>query len=389
MHEDFTPIGITNYRNANQKFGIKSSDKQRHLYFLGSSGSGKTTLLHNMALDDITKGEGVAVLDPHAELAANIISHIPNHRKQDLIYFNPVDTKSDVFFNPLHDVPKQLHHIVTSGLIASFKKIWADSWGVRMEYILRYSILTLLNYPLATLLDIHTLLTKREFRVHVLNYLTDEHICAFWEQEFDTYTPKFRAEVIAPILNKMGVLRASEPLRRVLGHQTNTLNIKTIMDTRKILICNLSKGELGEETTAILGGMLITAMQNTALARANQPRTERIPFNLYADEIHVYINSVICNMLAECFKFKLTLHIAHQYIEQLEEPIRNAIFGNVGSIIVFRVGATDAEYLAKEFYPVFKEQDFVNLPRYHIYLKLMIDGTTSQPFSATTLPPVA
>lgn len=387
MDENITPIGVTNYRNIKVRFGIREEDKHRHVLIIGATGYGKSTLMKNMVYADIQNGKGVALIDPHSELATELIAHIPKSRLPDIIYFNPANSENTVYFNPLHKVPAHQHHIVASGLISTFKRIWSDSWGVRMEYVLRYTLLTLLSYPVATLLDIHSLLTRPEFRKHVLGYVSESHIKDFWELEFEKYAPKFRNEVVAPILNKLGLFKASKPLQRVLGQVENGLDLKEIMDNRKILICNLSKGELGPETTAILGGILLTGLQNTALQRSILPADSRVPFTVYADEIQVYVNGTIVEMLSECRKFKLSLIMAHQYIEQLDEPIRKAVFGNVGTVISFKVGATDAEYLAKEFYSTFTESDFIHLPRYHMYLKLMIGGTTSEPFSAISLPP--
>lgn len=388
MQEDITPIGITNYRNTKLKFGIKDADMHQHIFLTGKTGVGKSTLIRNMALSEINRGKGIAFIDPHADLAQELVSNIPTLRKQDLIYFNPADKENTVRFNPLHNVPETQHHIVASGLVATFKKIWSESWGVRMEYILRYALLTLLAYPKPTLLDIHTLLTKREFREHVLLYVKNEHIISFWKDEFDTYTPRFKTEVIAPILNKLGVFKVHEPLQRLVQADTNSLDFKDIMDNRKILICNLSKGGLSEDVTAILGGMLLSSVQNTSLARSNIPISKRVSFTLYCEESPTYLNTTALSLLSESRKYFLGCVLVAQYLEQFDEPIRQAIFGNVGTIISFRVGATDARYLEKEFYPIFEAKDFVYLPRYHIYLKLMIDGSTSQPFSAVTLPPL-
>ena len=386
MNEGITPIGITNYRNTNQKFGIKDKDRLQHIYCIGKSGVGKSTLLTNMAISDIQRGNGLCIIDPHGDLAQDLLNYIPKGRLGDVVYFNPKDLEYPIAFNPLKGINPNYHHLVASGLIATMKKIWSDSWGPRMEHILRFTLLTLLCCPDATLLDIQPLLTNIEFRTKALGYVTDIHIRSFWENEFERYTPSLRAEAISPILNKTGLFLASLPLRNTVGQKTRGFRIQEIMDKKKILICNLSKGELGEDASALLGSIIITSIQHAALFRSRQQESTRTPFYLYIDEMHSFVTLAFAGMLAEGRKYGLSLFLAHQYIEQLDERIRASIFGNVGTMIAFRVGATDAEYLAKEFFPVFSEEDLVNLPRYSMYLKLMIDGTTSQAFSAISIP---
>lgn len=381
---DITPIGVTNWRNQNIPFGIKDKDRLHHMYVIGKSGTGKSTLLINMALSDIQKGKGLAVIDPHGDVSQTLLKNIPEHRKHDLIYFNPADTEHPIAFNPIHGIHPNYHHLVASGLLSTFKKIWKESWGPRMEHILRYTLLTLLNYPNATLLDIQSLLTESAFRDKVLDYVSNSHIIAFWKNEYDGYSLRQRSEYIAPILNKVGIFRASIPLRNTLGQPTRGIRMSEIMDIGKIFIVNLSKGIIGEDTSTILGSILVTSFQLNALYRAKVPEYQRVPFYLYIDEAHSFITDSIADILAEARKYKLSLFLAHQYIEQLSEPIRAAIFGNIGTLISFRVGATDAEYLAKEFYPTFNETDLINLPKYHMYLKLCIDGEMSAGFSAIT-----
>lgn len=382
---DITPIGITNYRSMNKQFGIKDQDRLGHMYVVGKTGVGKTTLLKNMAISDMERGNGLCVIDPHGDLAKSLLEQIPVHRKSDLIYFNATDLKNPVAFNPLKGVHPNYHHLVASGLVGTFKKIWSESWGPRMEYILRFTLLTLLCVPDATLLDIQPLLTNADFRKRALSYVKEEHIHAYWRNEFDTYSAKLRAEAISPILNKTGLFITSLPLRKIVGQKTTSFRLQQILDSGKILIVNLSKGEIGEDACSLLGSMLITAIQLAALHRAAIPEQNRRPFYLYVDEVHSFISLAFAEILAEARKYRLSLFMAHQYVEQLDERIRAAVFGNVGTIISFRVGATDAAYLAKEFFPVFSENDLVNLPRYAMYLKLMIDGATSLPFSAISL----
>lgn len=383
-HTQITPIGITNHQNQKQRFGIKDKDRLQHMYVIGKSGTGKSTLLLNMAISDIARGNAIGVIDPHGDIAKNLLNYIIEERKNDLIYFNATDIEHPIAFNPLHAVHPKHHHLVASGLISTFKKIWADSWGPRLEYILRFCLLTLLEYPDATLLDIQPLLTDLNFRNHVLLYVHNETSKSFWKKEFEKYSPQFRSEVIAPILNKTGLFLTSLPLRNIVGQKTKGIRMQQILDEGKILIVNLSKGQIGEDASSLLGSILMTSIQLAALYRATQPEHRRKPFYLYVDEMHSFISLSFIDVLAEARKYGLSLFLTHQYIAQIDERIRDAIFGNCGTIISFRIGASDAEYLEKEFFPIFSKEDFINLPKYEIYLKLMIDGTTSKAFSAIT-----
>jgi hypothetical protein len=383
-NHNITYIGVTNYRNKQIPFGIKDKDRLGHIYVIGKTGVGKSTLLLNMAISDIGRGNGLAILDPHGDIAENILNYIPKERIEDVIYFNPSDISYSIAFNPLHGIPPDYHHLVASGLISTFKKIWPESWGPRLEYILNFSLLTLLCYPDATLLDINPLLTDKDFRERVLLNVTNPHILAFWRNEFEKYSPSLRSEAITPILNKTGLFMTSIPLRNTVGQKTTSFKMRKVMDEGKIFIANLSKGKMGEGASAILGSMLLTSMQLAALHRANIPEDKRRPFYLYVDECHSFMSLSFADILAEARKYGLSLFLAHQFIDQLQEKIKSAIFGNVGTLISFRIGAEDAIYLVKEFHPVFDEADLVNLPRYSIYLKLMIDGATSRPFSAET-----
>ncbi len=385
--DSLTHIGTTNYRSTNQRFGIKDKDRLAHIFCIGKTGVGKSTLLTNMALSDIEKGKGLCVIDPHGDVAETLLNNIPIHRKQDLIYFNPSDLDKPIAFNPLHGVHPNYHHLVASGLVSVFKKLFADSWGYRMEYILRFTILTLLEYPDATLLDIQPLLTDTVHRDKILAYVKNEHTIAFWQNEFLKFSPTLRAEAVSPILNKTGLFLTSIPLRNVVGQKTRGFRMQQVLDGSKILICNLSKGKIGEDACTLLGSMLVTSIQLAALYRAKQPEHTRKPFYLYIDECQTFVTLSFADMLAEARKYGLGVFMANQFLDQLHEKIRAAIFGNCGTIISFRVGANDAELLAKEFYPVFEAIDLVNLARYSMYLKLMIDGASSVPFSATTVLP--
>lgn len=384
--QQVTPIAVTNWRDIRKKFGIKEKNRRGHMYIIGKTGTGKSSLIANMAASDISQGNGLAILDPHGDLAESLLHHVPKERINDIIYFNPGELEYPIAFNPLENIPKDYHHLVVSGLISVFKKIWSEFWGPRLEHILRYSLFTLLEYPEATLLDITRLLTEVGFRNRVLVYVRRPEIRAFWTFEFDKYSQWLRSEAVAPILNKVGQFLTSLPLRNVVGQSKNTFNLKDVLDTGKILIVNLAKGKVGEDCSSLLGSMIVTEIFLSALSRVHVPENQRKPFYLYVDEFHNFVTISFADILSECRKYGLNLVLAHQYINQLHDKVRNAVFGNVASFIAFRVGAEDAVYLAKEFRPTFDESDLVNLPNYHIYLKLMIDGVTSQPFSATTLP---
>lgn len=382
-----TPFAVTDYRDIRKRFGIKEKNRRGHIYIVGKTGTGKSTLILNMAISDIKSGKGLALIDPHGDLAEEILDFIPKKRVKDVVYFNPGDLEYPIAFNPLEKVSKDFHHLVVSGIISTFKKIWAEFWGPRLEHILRFSVHTLLEYPGSTLLDIPKLLTHKEFRQQVLTHITSSQVREFWFYEFDKYSAWLRSEATSPILNKIGQFLISLPLRNIVGQKENTFDFRTLMDEGKILIVNLSKGKIGEENCALLGAMIVTKIQLAALSRANLKEIDRRPFYLYVDEIHNFLTLSFADILSEARKYGLNLTLAHQYIEQLDDKLRAAIFGNVGTLISFRVGAGDANYLAREFSPVFCESDLVNLHNYNIYLKLMIDGKTSQPFSAITLPP--
>lgn len=383
---DVTPVGITNYRNEHRRFGIRDLDRMAHIYSIGKTGVGKSTLLLNMILSDIQRGHGTALIDPHGDLAETILNYIPEHRLEDVVYFNPGDIDFPIGINPMVGVHPDHRHLVVSGLISTFKKIWFESWGPRLEHILRYTLLALLEYPGATLLDIQPFLSNSEYRSKILKYVKSDPVISFFNAEFDKYTPSFRNEAIAPILNKMGVFNSSMPLRNSLGQKTRTFRLQHILDSRKILICNLSKGHLGDDVSAILGSIMVTSIQLCAMARARVPEHLRKPFFLYIDEAHLFVNHSFAEILSEARKYKLSLFLTHQYLDQLDDDTRSAVFGNVGTIICFRVGSKDAELIEPEFFPVFNREDIINLPKYGMYVKLMIDGATSMPFSADSVP---
>lgn len=379
----------TNFRNKQVKFGIKTDDRRRHMYVIGKTGMGKTTLIENMIVQDIMSGKGVAIVDPHGDMAEKMLEFIPPNRVNDVVYFNPADRDYPLAFNVLEKVDVAQQHLIASGLIGIFKKIWADSWGPRLEYILRNAILALLDYPGSTLLGVMRILTDKSFRKKVVDNITDPVVRAFWVDEFSKWNERVLQEVISPIQNKVGQFLSSPLIRNVLGQVKSTIDIRDIMDNRKILILNLSKGRIGEDNSSLLGAMLITKIQLAAMERIDRAEDDRPDFYLYIDEFQNFSTESFANILSEARKYHLNLIIVHQYIEQLDEKVQAAVFGNVGTLITFRIGAADAEILEKEFAPQFTEQDLVNLTKYDVYLKLMVDGVATNPFSATTLAPIA
>lgn len=392
INRDLTYLGITTYRDKNQLFGIKRKDRRQHVYLLGKSGTGKSVLMFNMIIQNILNGEGVCVVDPHGELVEGVLSAIPEHRMKDVIYFNPADTEYHIGFNVLELIDSKYKHLVASGLMGIFTKIWANAWSARMEYILNNCILALLDTPETTLLGIPRMLVDKDYRQKIITNLKDPVIKAFWVHEYEAWQDKFRNEAIAPIQNKVGQFLSTSIIRNVVGQQKSTINIFDIMNEGKIFLVNVSKGRIGEDNSALLGGMIITKIQLAAMERVRIPEDERKDFYLYVDEFQNFVTDAFAGILSEARKYRLNLTVAHQYTAQLvadkSSAVRDAVFGNVGTMIVFRVGADDAEFLESEFEPEFTPQDIVNLPNYKIYLKLMIDGVTSRPFSAKTLPPL-
>jgi hypothetical protein len=377
----------TDYRNSVTKFGLKNDDRLRHIYTIGKTGTGKSTMLENMVIDDIQNGKGVAVVDPHGDFIEHLMDCIPEERINDVVVFDPSDRDHPVGFNLLENIDQEQKGMIASGLIGIFQKIWAFSWGPRLEYILRNTILALLDYPNSTMIGILKMLVDQNFRNNVINAIHDPVIKDFWQKEFADYNDKFRSEAVAPIQNKVGQFVSSPIIRNIIGQTKSTIDMEDIMNNGKILLINLSKGKIGEDNSALLGAMMITKIQLTAMNRAKLPENERRDFYLYVDEFQNFATESFATIFSEARKYHLSIIVANQYIFQMEEAVREAIFGNVGTIISFRVGASDAPFLTKEFAPVFEESDLVNLDKYHVYIKMSIDGVTSPGFSAITLPP--
>ncbi len=388
-HNEITIFAETTFRNQFREFGIKTDDRRRHVYVIGKTGMGKTTLIENMVYSDILAGKGVCYIDPHGDTAEKILGWIPASRINDVIYFNPADINHPISFNVLEKVDPHYRHLIASGLIGVFKKLWADSWGPRLEYLLRNTILALLEFPDSTLLGINRMLVDKEYRKKVIDKVQDPVVRQFWTEEYAKYGGQFQVEAISPIQNKVGQFLSTSLIRNIVGQVKSSIDLRKVMDEGKILILNLSKGRIGEDASALLGSMLVTKIQLASMSRVDVPEEQRKDFYLYVDEFQNFATDSFADILSEARKYRLNLIIAHQYIEQLGEVVKPAVFGNVGTIICFRVGAADAEELVKEFTPVFTEEDLVNLPKYEVYLKLMIDGVASDPFSARGLPPLA
>ena len=385
---DINFFAETDYRNINKKFGIRTDDRRRHLYIIGKTGMGKTNLLQNMAIQDIQNGKGIAFIDPHGEVAENLLDFIPKNRVNDVIYFNPADLDWPIAFNVMEQVAVEYRHLVASGLMGVFKKIWPDVWSARMEYILNNTILALLEYPGSTLLGINRMLSDAEFRDKIIEKVTDPVIRAFWVSEFSKYSQRYETEATAAIQNKVGQFISNPLIRNIVGQVQSSIDMRDVMDEKRILIVNLSKGRIGEDNSTLLGALIITKIQLAAMSRIDIKEEQREDFYLYVDEFQNFATESFANILSEARKFRLSLTLAHQYINQMEEEVRDAVFGNVGTMVSFRIGAEDAEYMEKEFSPEFMAQDFVNLGKYDIYIKLMIDGLAGRPFSAKTLPPI-
>lgn len=382
--ENISPIGVTNFRGHNTMFGIPRDDRGRHLYIIGQTGTGKSGLLELLTISDIYSPYGFAVIDPHGDYAISILKRIPENRVKDVIYFNPADTDFPIAFNPMEVLDPKLKTHTTSEIIGVLKRMF-ESWGPRLEYILRYSLLALLDYPDSTMLDITRILTDKKFRSEVLSHVQDPVVRNFWEVEFASWNDKFATEAVAPVLNKVGAFTANPIVRNIIGQSKSSFNIRQIMDERKILLVNLSRGLIGEDNAALLGALLVTKIQLGAMSRADIDVTERVPYYLYVDEFQNFATDSFATILSEARKYALNLTVANQYIAQMMQSVKDAVFGNVGSIISFRTSADDARTMLKYFEPKFTEHDLVHMHNRHIVLSMTIEGEKVQAYSATTL----
>ncbi len=384
MDRELLILGETNYRNIRKRFGILKEDRRRHMYIVGKTGMGKSTLLLNCIVQDIQRGNGLAVLDPHGDLVEKVLDYIPPRRINDTIYFNPADTEYPIAFNPLYHRDPSQRHLVASGLIQVFKKIWADSWGPRLEYVLRNAILALLENPGNTLLGIPRLLTEDRFRQNIIRGVKDPVVRHFWEVEFERYPKVFRTETISPIQNKVGQFLSTPIIRNIVGQTKTKFDLSDVLDSGKILLLNLSKGKIGEANSSLLGALMITQIYLVAVKRAAIPEEMRRDFHLYIDELQSFATDEFASILSEARKYRLCVIAANQFVSQLPKSLSSALLGNVGTLIVFAVGSEDAQTLEQELQPVFQSADLIELPKYTCYLKLSIKGSTSAPFSAVS-----
>lgn len=386
IDENISAFGLTNFRGINHQFGMLRGDRSRHLYIIGQTGAGKSGLLELFALSDIFHGQGYAIIDPHGDLAVDNMRFIPASRLKDVVYFNPADTAFPVGFNPLEVTNPDQKNNISSEVIGVMKRMFGESWGPRLEYILRFTILALLDRPTTTMLDIARMLTDKKFRKETLSYCNDAVVLQFWNIEYASWNEKFQAEAIAPVLNKVGAFTANPIIRNIIGQPKSTFNIRQIMDEGKILIVNLSKGLIGEDNASILGSFLVTKIQLAAMSRSDIPNiADRRPFYLYVDEFQNFATDSFATILSEARKYALNLTVANQYIGQMSETVRDAVFGNVGSMISFRVSADDAPILGKQFEPQFEPGDLLQMHNRHFIVNMVINGEKTPAFSATTL----
>ena len=386
VDEEISAFGLTNFRGINHQFGLLRKDRSRHIYIIGQTGAGKSGMLELLALSDIFHNHGYAIIDPHGDFAVDNLRFIPGSRINDVVYFNPADTAFPLGFNPLEVTDPNQKNSISSEVIGVLKRMFGDSWGPRLEYILRYTILALLDRPSTTMLDITRMLTDKKFREETLTYCQDAVVLNFWRVEFGTWNDKFVAEAVAPVLNKVGAFTANPIIRNIIGQPKSTFNIRKIMDEGKILVVNLSKGLIGEDNAAILGSFLVTKIQLAAMSRSNIANIEdRRPFYLYVDEFQNFATDSFATILSEARKYGLNLTVANQYISQMSDTVRNAVFGNVGTMVSFRVSADDAPILSKQFEPQFEPGDLLQMNNRHFIINMVINGEKAPAFSATTL----
>ena len=387
--KDVVFFGRTNYVAALEEkrfvFGIKRGDRRRHMYIVGKSGVGKSKLLELMVRQDIAYGHGLCLIDPHGDVIQAILDFVPEERAGDVVLIDPSDTKYPVSFNPLENVEPEMKHQLTQGLIEVMEKQFGANWTPRLEHVFRFTCLALLDYPNATMRGMISMLTDREYRQKVVDYITDYMVKRFWAVEFADWSEKFDTEAIIPLVNKLGQFLSNPLLRNIFAQKGNKVDLEDIMNNRKILLINLSKGKLGEENSSFFGSMFITKIKQAGMARADLPEDKRIDFYLYVDEFHNLVTETFENLFTEARKYGLCMIVAHQYMEQLISSVRATVLGNSGTIVVFRVGGDDAKKLEAEMTPIFKAKDMINLGMQEFYIKMTIDGNTYDPFSAETL----
>lgn len=388
INAPITFIGETDFRNRHRPFGILEADRRLHLYIIGKTGTGKSTLLESLIRQDIHNGRGLALLDPHGDLAERLAASFPEKHKDRLTYWNIPEDTGGMGFNPLDRVPPQYRALAASGLLEALKHLWPDFWGPRLEYILRNALHALLEQPRATLADILRLLLDKAYRREVGMRVTHEPVRNFWLNEFEAFPARLKAEAISPIQNKIGALLTDPLLYRIINNHGASFKLRQVMDDGRVLLVNLAKGRLGGDSSNLLGSLLVTRFSLAGLSRLDTPEEERRDFTLYVDEFQNFATLSLATMLSELRKFRLSLVLAHQYLGQLHPAIRDAVIGNVGSLVCFRIGMLDAEMMSREFWPEYSATDLVALPNHHIAVRLMIDGQLSKPFSARTIRPL-
>ena len=380
-------LGLRQEWGQERPFVLQPHDRRHHLYTIGKSGTGKTTLLHNLIFQDIHAGHGVGVIDPHGDLATDLLDYIPRHRIEDVAYFNPADLEHPPGFNLLRNAPTENRHLVASGIVSVFKSIWPNFWGPRMEYILYATVAALLDCDNVSLLGIQRMLSDGRYRAWVIKQIKDPMVRAYWVNEFAGYSRSFQQEAVAPIQNKVGQLLMSPHLRNILGQIRSRLDARFMMDDGRIFIADLSKGRLGADKANLLGALLVTQFALAAMSRSNVPESERRDFYLYVDEFQSFASDSFVSILSEARKYRLCLTLSHQYTDQVRPEIREAVFGNVGSMVVFRVGQRDAEQLEREFGGAYPASRFVDLHNHEVCAKLLNDGQYGDPFMGRTLRP--
>ncbi len=390
MNDDILILGRTNWREDYRQrlFGLREGDRFQHIYVIGQTGTGKTTLMANLMWQDLKLGRGLAFLDPHGDAVERLVAQIPPERRKDVVYLDIPNPDCPFGFNPLEAVPLEQRAFAASGIIEAFRNVWGTTWGPRLEHILRNALLTLLDQPSATLADLPKLFTDEKFLKAALPYVTHPTNLEFWTKEFAKYPQRYKIEALAPVQNKLGAFLSQPPLFRVLTRPRSGYNLRELLDNGKVLLVNLAKGRIGGDGAALLGSLIVSRIGITGLSRQDVPEETRVPFFVYLDEFHTFTTTALAGMLSELRKYRLGLVLAHQFSAQLEPEVRDAIFGNVGTLVAFRVGPDDAKGLIRQFSPEIVELDLVNLPDHDIYVRLLVQGAPARPFSATTLPPL-
>lgn len=382
-------LARTNWRSKNRLFGVKQRDRMQHMYVLGQTGTGKTTLLQNMIWQDALCREGIAFLDPHGDACEEITGALKDRREDDLLYLDVADPECELRFNPLVGVPSDQHALATTGVVEAMRKVWTGTaWGPRMEHVLRNSLMTLLAQPHASLGDLGRLFSDKPYRVRAIKRVDHAPVLEFWEKEFASYAPRYRSEVLAPIRNKLGAFLSQPAIHQVLTAGGTQLDLRELMDDGRLLLVNLAKGRIGADGASLLGSLLLSSLSLAGLSRADSPEANRRPFFIYLDEFHSFSTTALADMLSELRKYGLSLTLAHQYVRQIKEEVRQSVLGNVGTIVCFRIGPEDAVLMQRLFRPDFVAEDLIYLPNHDCYVRLLVEGEATRPFSARTLAPL-